>query len=296
MDLYEQKQMRQYAKNYVSMDKIGFLKYVPNRNNKILTQEYLLSLDSKQTHINNHTFIVSDDHEDLANSFIIPNVLQGNTNYLIMDPDALVYDKTQAFLRKEDYVICILNLTDNSYPNQIDIDTFNFAQILSQKAALFIVLPAADNSHDKSISAFLTKFIKYVQEAASKLPNGCLSRPLQLFLNLNHEIEISELAQKMITCRRRGLCYNVFCGHYHHFRTEYHVEWEVIIDCCDTIMYFGCEDLEFRKYFKGFMTHILSSESVILLPKDACILLVRGMYQICSMKYQSKNHPNYPKN
>lgn len=56
--------MRQYAKNYVSMDKIGFLKYVPNRNNKILTQEYLLSLDSKQTHINNHTFIVSDDHED----------------------------------------------------------------------------------------------------------------------------------------------------------------------------------------------------------------------------------------
>lgn len=295
MDLYEQKQMRQYAKNYVSMDKIGFLKYVPNRNNKILTQEYLLSLDSKQTHINNHTFIVSDDHEDLAKSFIIPNVLQGNTNYVITDPGALAYDKTQAFLVQEGYVIYTLNLTDKSYPNQIDMCYFNFEQMLSQKAVLFIILPAEDTTRDTSINIFLGKLIKYVQEAASERPNGHLLRPLQLFLNLNRNIEIPELAHKMITGHKRGLYYNLFCGDYHKFRTEYHIDWDVIIDCCDTIMYFGCEDLEFRKYFKGFMSHMLSSESVILLPKEACILLVRGMYPIPNMKYRAEEHPNSPK-
>lgn len=292
MDFYLQKQMRQYNKRYVSMDRTGFLKYVPNRNNKILTQEYLLSLDSKQTHKNNHTFIVSDNYIDLAYSYIIPNVLQCNTNYIVTDTGAIVYNKTQARLIAEGYRVRVLNFTDDTYPEQIETSSFNVSEFATTKTALFVILPETTTVYDIKARDFLQKLIPQIQEQEKQYEDGSLPRKLSLFLDLNRRLDISNLAHKMITGHKRGLYYNVFCGSYKKMREDYLTDWDVIIDSCDTIMYFGCEDMEFRKYFVGFMEHILSSEGIILLPDDVCILLIRGMHQICSPKYKSEEQPS----
>ena len=274
------------------MDRIGFLKYAPNKNNKILTQEYLLSLDSKKTHKNNHTFIVSDNYMDLAYSYIIPNVLQCNTNYIVTDTGAIVYNKTQAQLTDEGYRVQVLNFTDNTYTNQIDPSAFSLSEFITAKAALFIILPETTTIYDIKARDFLQKLIPQIQEQGKQYEDGSLPRKLSLFLDLNRRLDISNLAHKMITGHKRGLYYNVFCGSYKKMKEDYLTDWDVIIDSCDTIMYFGCEDMEFRKYFVGFMEHILSSEKVILLPEDVCILLIRGMHQICSPKYKSEEQPS----
>lgn len=460
------RQMRHYNKNYVSMDKVGLFKYVPDRNNKILTQEFVLNLNSKKTCKNNNTFIISDSSADLAEHYIIPNVLQANTNYIIMDPGARVYEKTQAHLTKEGYSVQVFNLTPDTYPNQVCLNPLDIAEsyyekeklfetyiesaknlalcsenlrkaeiyllmailgwteewslwnddeslelitgiftekdleqleeavaeasvpssipffiiqrifhgltaniskhpeymlaeldllmnslynvnptskaysyyklfkqyaahdfysvllsthlhlslfdikqcceatnktnidfksLVQDKTALFVILPKNDTSYDAIASVFLHSVISHLQKTGDDYTDRRFPRMLSTFFNFNRCIFIPDLEQKMITGHKRGLFFNVFYGALKNIKYDYPLTWEVIMDTCDTLMYFGCEDMEFREYFKEYLPHIIQSESIILIPSEICFLLIRGMDPICNPKYRAEQHPNYPK-
>lgn len=103
-----------YNKEFVSMDKVGLFSKKPNFNNRILTRDIQLSLDSKQTKRNNHVFVVSDNDMCTAQNYIIPNILQANSNYVVMDPGGIVYSRTRGFLKAQGYNVQVVNLTDAS--------------------------------------------------------------------------------------------------------------------------------------------------------------------------------------
>lgn len=129
---------KKYNKKYVEQEKIGLFKSKPTRNNRILSYDIKLSLNEKQTLKNNSVFVVSDDVIDAAQSYIIPNVLQANTNYIIMDPGSFVYDKTHALLEREGYKVKVIDLVGNyNIPNKISLNPFDFAQSNVEKEAMF---------------------------------------------------------------------------------------------------------------------------------------------------------------
>lgn len=165
---------KKYNKQYVTRDKVGLFKYKPTKDNRILSYDVQLSLDGKQTRKNNNVFIVSDDAADAAQSYVIPNVLQGSTNYIVMDPGALVYDKTHAHLEKEGYNVRVIDLVGNSdIPNKVSLNPFDFTQNNTDKEAMFSsltqsarILADCNDTLRKAEVSLLMAILLYCEEAS----------------------------------------------------------------------------------------------------------------------------------
>lgn len=79
---------------------------------RILTKEIQMSLDDKITKRNNHVFITAKTREEAMNHYLLPNILQMNSNYVIVDPGGYIYNRTKQLLEKQGYRIQNIHLMD----------------------------------------------------------------------------------------------------------------------------------------------------------------------------------------
>lgn len=93
-------------------------KYYCNRaepfQNKILTQNVSISFDGYAHKRNLNTLVTGGAGAGKTKSIIQPNILQGNTSFIILDPKGENLTDNAAFLEKQGYRIKILNLKDPS--------------------------------------------------------------------------------------------------------------------------------------------------------------------------------------
>lgn len=83
--------------------------------NRILTKEIQISLDDKKSRGNDHIFITAPKQEDVTMHYLLPNILQGNTNYVIADRGGNIYQKTEKYLREQEYGIQVLNFANPAH-------------------------------------------------------------------------------------------------------------------------------------------------------------------------------------
>lgn len=185
--------------DHFNSDLRGFAKKYTDSNgyNMILSKNMLLGLDSIKTRRNCNVLIDGMAGVGKSRNIIIPNLLQANCSYMIIDPVGIYYSQMAEFFKNEGYVVRVLNLY--SHPSlqteqlskhnsvvAIDLNHYNpFEYIEDEKDVRDVVECIIANSEHvpfyrhkldselaanfrKQIKAFLTILISYVSKLENK--------------------------------------------------------------------------------------------------------------------------------
>ncbi len=105
------------------------------KENKILTRNVRLGLDTHKHRRSLNVLVIGGSGAAKTRSFVIPNILEANTNYVITDPKSEVLAATGGYLKKQGYDIRVLNLV-----NMEQSDGYNpFRYLQDEKDALRLV-------------------------------------------------------------------------------------------------------------------------------------------------------------
>ena len=102
---------------------------------KILTRNVRLGLDTHKHRRSLNVLVIGGSGAAKTRSYVLPNILEANTNYVITDPKSEVLLATGGYLKSQGYEIRVLNLV-----NLAESDGYNpFRYIRDEKDALKLV-------------------------------------------------------------------------------------------------------------------------------------------------------------
>ena len=105
------------------------------KQSKILTRHVRLGLDSRQHKRSLNVLVIGGSGAAKTRSYVLPNILEANTNYVITDPKSEVLLATGGYLKSKGYEIRVLNLVNLS-----ESDGYNsFCYLRDEKDALKLV-------------------------------------------------------------------------------------------------------------------------------------------------------------
>ncbi|WP_297983888.1 VirD4-like conjugal transfer protein, CD1115 family [uncultured Oscillibacter sp.] len=143
------------------------------RENKLLTQNVRLGLDTHKHRRSLNVLVIGGSGAGKSRSYVKPNILEANTNYVVTDPKSEVLLATGGYLKSKGYDIRVLNLV-----NLEQSDGYNpFRYIRDEKDALRLVnnliqATTPKNSHEsdpfwtKSETALLQAIILMLWQEA----------------------------------------------------------------------------------------------------------------------------------
>lgn len=105
------------------------------KKNKLLTRHVRLGLDSHKHKRSLNVLVIGGSGAAKTRSYVKPNILEANTNYVITDPKMEVLTATGSWLKSQGYDIRVLNLV-----NLAESDGYNpFCYLRDEKDALRLV-------------------------------------------------------------------------------------------------------------------------------------------------------------
>ncbi len=105
------------------------------KQSKILTRHVRLGLDSRKHRRSLNVLVIGGSGAAKTRSYVLPNILEANTNYVITDPKSEVLLATGGYLKSKGYEIRVLNLVNLS-----ESDGYNpFCYLRDEKDALKLV-------------------------------------------------------------------------------------------------------------------------------------------------------------
>ena len=105
------------------------------KQNKLLTQNVRLGLDTHKHRRSLNVLVIGGSGAGKSRSYVVPNILEANTNYVITDPKSEVLLATGGYLKSQGYDIRVLNLV-----NLAESDGYNpFRYLRDEKDALRLV-------------------------------------------------------------------------------------------------------------------------------------------------------------
>lgn len=143
------------------------------KQNKLLTQNVRLGLDTHKHRRSLNVLVIGGSGAGKSRSYVKPNILEANTNYVVTDPKSEVLLATGGYLKSQGYDIRVLNLV-----NLEQSDGYNpFRYIRDEKDALRLVnnliqATTPKNSHnsdpfwEKSETALLQAIILMLWQEA----------------------------------------------------------------------------------------------------------------------------------
>lgn len=102
-------------------------------NNIILTDDVQLSLDTAQTGKNLNVCVISGGGMGKTYNYVLPNILQANTSYVITDRDGYLLNKTGKFLKEQGYIVKVLNLMIRKFAMKILLQIWNSTSLATEK-------------------------------------------------------------------------------------------------------------------------------------------------------------------
>ena len=105
------------------------------KENKLLTRNVRLGLDTHKHRRSLNVLVIDGSGAGKSRSYVKPNILEANTNYVVTDPKSEVLLATGGWLEQNGYDIRVLNLV-----NLEESDGYNpFRYIRDEKDALRLV-------------------------------------------------------------------------------------------------------------------------------------------------------------
>ena len=93
-------------------------------NNIILTNDVMMSLNTRQTQRNLNVMICGGSGTGKTRGYIIPNLLNANTSFCITDPKGEIYASCATFLKRMGYKIKVFNIDEMLYSS--NYNPFNY--------------------------------------------------------------------------------------------------------------------------------------------------------------------------
>ena len=152
-------------------------------NNIILTDDVQLSLDTAQTGKNLNVCVVGGAGMGKTWNYVLPNILQANTSYVITDRDGYLLKKTGKFLKEQGYIIKVLNLNDTEVCNEDTVTNMELNFIGDRKTAVFITLPTFNHNLNSLSSVLVTQIFNALYRRTESLPNNKLPVHVRFMLD-----------------------------------------------------------------------------------------------------------------
>ncbi|VDG75784.1 conjugation protein [Actinobaculum suis] len=176
-------------------------------SNLLFTRTESLSLDSRTTQRNLNACIIGGSGSGKTRYYVMPNIHQANTSYVITDPKGELYRATSAYLEENGYQVRVLNLIDFARsdqfnpmayfnPNQAEVDctilTENLVTNTSGKRPL-----SGGDFWEKAERALLNALISYVYFTQTPTQPGTLIDVVNLLADMQASEQDEEKQSKV---------------------------------------------------------------------------------------------------
>ena len=113
--------------------------------NMIMTNELLLSMNTRKTRRNNNVLVIGGSGTGKSRYFVIPNLMQAGCSFVVTDPSGELLEAMGSFLEAEGYEIRVLNLIDMEHS-----DTYNpFRYVRNSEGILTMINALIANTNPK---------------------------------------------------------------------------------------------------------------------------------------------------
>jgi type IV secretory pathway TraG/TraD family ATPase VirD4 len=262
--------------------KIKALKDKNPQYNIVLAKNVALSINTKQHGLNLNTLVVGGVGCGKTRHFVIPNIKQANTSFVIHDPHGEILRVTEQQLTEEGYEIKILNLLDPAKNVNYNEDDVDFGVLGQQKVALFIMSGMFDNSLKHIATETVTQIIDTL------IYDSSCSMPVQIRFIFDElacldAIPDFELTMKTINSSS-GLSFNLSIQNINQLKLIYPETWGEIAGACDNFVYMGCNCVDTQKYVSQVSSVPL--EKIADIPRGSCLVKIRGYKSLTTKLYE----------
>ncbi len=204
-----------------------------------------------------------------------------------------------------------------------NIDTIDLKTIGDKKTALFVVIPAADDTFNFLVSMmysqlFETLYFHAENEAEGKRLKYHVRFMLDEFANIG---TIPNFEKKLATMRKYEISCSIILQNLAQLKTMYKDAWESITGNCDSFLFLGGQEQTTLEYVskklgkesiivKGSSNSkgrsgsysqsynvkgrdLMTPDEISRMDNKNCILFIRGLFPFFSEKYDYPKHKNY---
>ena len=201
-------------------------------------------------------------------------------------------------------------------------DDIDLGTIGDEKQALFVVIPAADDTYNFLVSMMYAQLFETLYFHAE---NQCKGKKLPIhvrfmldeFANIG---QIPDFAKKLATMRKYEISCSIILQNLAQIKAMYKDDWEGLIGNCDTFLFLGGQEQSTLEYISkelGSATILSSSTSrsfgkgggsrstqhgkrelmtpdeIMRMDNNKCITIIRGLYPFFTDKFDYPRHKNY---
>lgn len=202
-------------------------------------------------------------------------------------------------------------------------DTLDLATLGDEKQALFVVIPAADDTFNFLVSMMYSQLFETLYYHAEHDFDN-LKLPVHVrflcdeFANIG---SIPSFEKKLSTMRKYEISCTVILQSLSQLKAMYEKQWEVLVDNCDSLLFLGCQGESTLKYIntklgkrtirskdssrsKGKSSStststkhegrdLMTVDELAKMPDDNCILFIRGLSPFYCTKFKLESHKNF---
>lgn len=265
-------------------------------NNIILTDDVKLSLNTIQTGKNLNVCVVGSAGTGKTRNYVLPNILQANTSYVITDWSGFLLNKTGKFLNEQGYIIKVLNLNDTTdITNLTQFDDMELSLIGDRRTAVFITLPTVNHSLNLLSGILIAQIFNTLYVRTESLPNNKLPVHVRFILDdFANGGYIPDLEKHLAVCGSHNISVNITLQCIEQLKTLYKA-WDIILNNCSSLLFFGCCSVETLKCLSEFIGNQISVDKLKTIDTDECVLNIRELPPFYNKKFDVENHINYDK-
>ncbi len=214
-----------------------------------------------------------------------------NTNYMLFRKSS----KEQA----ESIRIMILNILQEIIPPDIikltEDDDMELDLTGNRKTAIFITMSLAQNKLNFLSDMLLTQIFNVLYVKTESLPNNELPVHVRFMLDeFANSVYIPDLEKHLAVCGSHNISVNITLQCIEQLKTLYKY-WDIILNNCGSILFFGCHSVETLKCFSDFIGNQISVDQLKTIDTDKCVLNIHDMPTFYGKKFDVENHINYDK-
>lgn len=253
-----------------------------------------LSLNTAQTGRNLNVCVIGGAGTGKTRNYVLPNILQANTSYVITDRDGYLLNKTGKFLKEQGYIIKVLILNDTTdITNHTQFDDMELDLIGDRKTAVFITLSTFNHSLNFLSSVLVTQIFNALYNRTESLPNNKLPVHVRFMLDdFANSGYIPDLEKHMAVCVHKNISVNIILQCIEQLQTLYEY-WDIILGNCDSILFIGGRSIATLKFLSALIG--ISVDRLFKLHADECVLNIRELPPFYNKKFDVENHINYDK-
>lgn len=207
----------------------------------------------------------------------------------------------------------------DSVRNLLATDELGLDKLGDSKQVLFVIISDTDPTYHFLSAMLFYQAFDLLCSKADGLPGGHLKLPVRFLLDEFANLGVLPHFDKTIsTMRSRGLSANIIVQSLSQLQALYPKQSEVIIDCCDSVVFLGGKSLKttkdistmigratiahqsisqtqgqggtFTKSEQIIARSLLDQSEIAALPREECLVLISGLPPFRSKKYNPAHH------